>query len=43
MTGNTALMQRFAIRKAAQNQADRLNAASRERVVENQHFPIASR
>jgi hypothetical protein len=43
MTSNTVLAQRFATRKAAENLADRLNAASRERVVESQRFTLPSR
>jgi hypothetical protein len=42
-TTNTVLTSRFATRKAAQNAADRLNAASRERVVESQRFSTPSR
>jgi hypothetical protein len=42
-TTNTILAGRFAARKAAQNAADRLNAASQERVLESQRFSIPSR
>ena len=42
-TSNAVLAQRFATRKAVQNLADRLNAASRERVVESQRFSTPSR
>jgi hypothetical protein len=43
MSSNTVLSNRFASRKAAQNLADRLNAASRERIVESQRFTLPSR
>jgi len=43
MTTNTVLTIRFATRKAAQNAADRLNAASGERVLESQRFSTPSR
>jgi hypothetical protein len=43
MTSNMVLAHRFATRKAAENLADRLNAASRERVVESQRFTLPSR
>lgn len=43
MTTNSVLTTRFATRKAAQNAADRLNTASRERVVESQRFSTPSR
>jgi hypothetical protein len=42
MTTNTVLTNRFAMRKAAQNAADRLNAASQERVLECQRFSTPS-
>jgi hypothetical protein len=37
------LSNRFATRKAAQNAADRLNAASGERILESQRFSTPSR
>jgi hypothetical protein len=43
MTPNTVLMNRLATRKAAQNAADRLNAASQERVLQSQRFSTPSR
>jgi hypothetical protein len=43
MTTNTVLTTRFATRKAAQNGADRLNAASAERILESQRFSTPSR
>jgi hypothetical protein len=43
MSTNTVLTSRFATRKAAENAADRLNAASRERIVESQRFSTPSR
>ncbi len=42
-TTNTVLTNRFATRKAAQNAADRLNAASQERVLESLRFSTPSR
>ena len=42
-TTNTVLTNRFATCKAAQNAADRLNAASQERVLESQRFSTPSR
>jgi hypothetical protein len=43
MTTNTVLTNRFATRKAAPNAADRLNAASSERVLESGRFSAPSR
>jgi hypothetical protein len=43
MSTNTVLTNRFATRKAAQNAANRLNATSRERVVESARFSTPTR
>jgi hypothetical protein len=43
MTTNTVLTSRFATRKAAQNAADRLNAASSQRILQSRRFSTPSR